>query len=111
MSDEKLQELLSVLPDEDEVAYRAARARLQALARIEEPRSVHHRLVWAPGLALAALVLIVAVIVFRGSTPIPSMPITMESSSPETQQDRLRMKWVLSDGTRVLWTFRKDLNL
>jgi hypothetical protein len=100
MSDEKLQDLLRTLPGEDEIAFRAARARHRALARLDEPR----RWSFAPALAMAALVLIVAGLLFRGRESSPTQ-IATSMAPVERQQESLRMKWVLSDGTRVLWTF------
>ncbi len=109
MSDEKLREILSVLPEDDALAAGAARSRMRALARLREEPPARPRwfVTWAPGLAVAALVLIVVGVVqiFRTPAPLPVAP-------PERVSDqRLQMHWVLSDGTRVHWTFTKDSNL
>ena len=104
MSDEKLQDLLRTLPDEDEIAFRAARAKRRAMARLDEPR----RWSLAPVLAMAALVLIVAGILFLGHRSSSPTQIATSMAPVERQQQSLRMKWVLSDGTRVLWTFHNQ---
>ncbi len=109
MSDEQLNKLLSVLPADDAVAAAAARSRRKALARLDEPlRSRPRRFfAWAPGLAVAALVLIVA-----GAVQLLRSPAPPAASPPErVSAERLQMHWVLSDGTRVHWTFTKDFNL
>lgn len=109
MSDERLRQLLSVLPEDDTLAAGAARSRQKALARLDvEPTTRPRRFfIWAPGLAVAALALIVvgAVQVYRAPAPAPVAP------SERVSDQSLKMYWVLSDGTRVHWTFTKDFKL
>jgi len=112
MSDDKLKNILSVLPDEDEIRSRAARARQRALARLDHAAPVvETRISWIPSLAMAALVLLVAGIVYQIRPPASPGPVASSSGAAEREQERLRMKWVLRDGTRVLWTFNRSSNL
>ena len=111
MSDEKLRQLLSVLPEDGALAAGAARSRRKALARLDEELAVRPRVfsAWAPGLAVAAMVLLVvgAVQIFQAPEPGPPLLTPPERASDQ----RLQVHWVLSDGTRVHWTFTKDSNL
>ena len=103
MSDEKLRQLLSILPDDGEIAAGAARSRRKALARLNgEARPVRRKLWWAPAVAVVAVVLTIV-----GAVRI----LTMPPASPEAvvAPEPLRMHWVLSDGTKVHWTFHRNL--
>jgi hypothetical protein len=112
MSDERLKKLLSTLPEKDELDSRAARARHRALARLDEPAPIIVRqYVWGPAMVVAALALLVIGVFFRVPAPVPQTLVATSSQQKKQPQERLRMKWVLRDGTRVLWTFRKDLKL
>jgi hypothetical protein len=112
MSDQRLKELLSTLPENDELESRAARARHRALARLDEPAPIIVRkYVWGPAMVVAALALLVIGVFFRAPAPAPQTLVAASSQPKKHPQERLRMKWVLSDGTRVLWTFKRDLNL
>jgi hypothetical protein len=112
MSDEKLEDLMNTLPDEGEIAFRAARARHRALARLDEPEPARVPWLvtwnWVPALTVAAAFLIFAGVLFRTGGPAPATQVAMNAAPAERQQESLRMKWVLEDGTRVIWTFRED---
>ena len=107
MSDEKLRQLLSVLPEDQALAAGAVRSRRKALTRLDEDPAWKPRRFprWTPGLAAAAMVLLIvgAVQIFR--TPPP--PVSPERASVQ----RMQVHWVLSDGTRVQWTLIKDPDL
>ncbi len=147
MSDDKLRQLLSALPEEDEIRMRAERARRRALARLEEPAPASRRWLWAP--ALAAAVVLVALGLWKGATnwsrqPLekaaltkstppaqapaqegetdrsltvaaqnrPASKVAAESRArPRTEQPRLELHLVLSDGTRVQWILDKNFKL
>lgn len=136
MSDEKLRQLLSTLPPEDEIADRAERARHQALARLEEPAPARPGWVWAPASALSIALIAGALwaaklwrvqpLVWSPPTPqIASAPLRPPAPTPPPArqvahrqaptrilaQKRLQVHWVLSDGTQVEWTFDKDFSL
>ena len=112
MSDDKLKELLRTPPDADEVAFRAARARRRALDRLDEPEPVRVPWLlawnWGPALTVAAALLILAGVVFQTGRPSQPIEVAMSSSPARSEPESLRMKWVLEDGTRVIWTFRED---
>ena len=110
MSDERLRELLESLPDEREIQSRAARARTRALARLDERRPVARGWFWAPAAVALATLVVIAGLLLHGSRPSPPV-VAQRSPVVQQKQENLRMKWVLSNGTRVLWTFREDFKL
>jgi hypothetical protein len=112
MSDEQLRDFLGSLPDQSEIAFRAARARHRALSRLDEPELARAPWFlsgnWAPALTLAIAFLIFAAVLFRTGGPAPATQVAMHAPSAKSQPKSLRMKWLLEDGTRVIWTFRED---
>ena len=75
MSDEKMRELLSVLPEEDEIAEGAARARRRAMARLEEPAPARRwGWVWAPAMVVLAG-LVVAGLWMRQARRVETMAV------------------------------------
>lgn len=108
MSEKRLRELLSVLPDEVETGARAARARRRALARLEAPARARPTWRW-----VAAAVLVVLVVVggrWLGEARRAERNGAQPSAS-QLRQERLELHLVLSDGTRVQWIFVQDFNL
>ncbi len=113
MSDEKLNELLTTLPDDGEAALRAARARRRALARLDAPQPSRPSWFlfreWGAAFTVAAAILILAgVLLLRSGAPPANSGIAVTRPPAASKPDTLRVKWVLADGTRVLWTFRED---
>jgi len=103
MSENRLRDLLAVLPDEDESAARAARARRRALARLGAAAQPRKRRLWAP--ALATVLMALGLLWWREAQraePDLAQPL---------QPERLELHWVLSDGTRVQWVFAQDFSL
>jgi len=135
MKDRKLRQLLSMLPEEEEIARRAARARRRALARLEEPEPARRGWRWAPAAALTVLLVASAAWVSRAwrvdplvwtppapriasvpaaplaPAPAPAVRKASRRAAPGPRQERLEMHLVLSDGTRVLWTFDRKFTL
>jgi len=133
MNEEKLQSLLSALPEEFEIAERAARARGRALARLDDARPVRH--VWRWATCLAALPVLLAgiwLVQLSRVQPLPWTPPAPQIAAPDLRapvavaagqpvrrrphrpalaQQRLEVQWQLSDGTRVQWTFSEDFSL
>ncbi len=131
MSDQELRKLLSILPDEPELSTRAARARRRALARLDQPAPIARPWRWAPAVAAAVALLAggawvervwrVPPLVWTPPTPVVSPAATLspapsapppESARPVApERERLQVHFVLSDGTRVQWTFEKNFAL
>ena len=129
MKDQKLRQLLSILPEEPDLGTRAARARGRALSRLDHSQPAPRRWLWVPAMALAVVLGIGAMwisriwtvqpLVLQPAVPvIAQVPLTLPApappprkAAPPLKQDRLQVQWVLSDGTRVLWTFDKDFSL
>ena len=98
----KLDELLRVIPDDAE--FRAARARRHALARLDEEFAPLRPWSWRPALALAAVCLL-AIALITGRPGKPPAAVEPEHAKP------VRMQMILSDGTRVEWTFDENFRL
>jgi len=133
MTQEKLRSLLSALPEESEVAVRAARASRRALARFDDAGPVRHLWRWAACLAPVPVLLAAIWIasVWRvqplpwtppqpqiaapdlgRSVAVPAkQPVRRRPVRPVLAQKRLELQWELSDGTRVQWTFSEDFSL
>ena len=134
MNDQDWRQLLSVLPAEEEIAARAGQARRRALARREEPAPVGHGRFWAPALAASVGLVAGAAWITNAwrvdplvwTPPAPRIaaadlraPAVIEARTPARRRparrtlarQRLEVHWVLSDGTRVQWTFDKKFNL
>ena len=135
MSEQKLRNLLSALPEEAEIAERAARARRWALAGFQsrDRKGVDRRL-WRWAACLAPAPVLVAAFWVANLwrlEPLPWTPPPPKIAAAELQplaappaqrpvrrpqplvlpQPRLEVQWVLADGTRVQWTFSKDFSL
>jgi len=133
MSQDELRQLLSSLPEDAELAARAARARRGALARLEQPVRARGGWLWAPALAVFVLVLAAGVWANRArrvepllwSPPAPHiavapLPAPQRATAPKRiprpapragKQERLELHLALSDGTRVQWIFDKNFSL
>ena len=128
MTDGNLRDLLSVLPDGEEIALRAGRARRRALARLEEAQPAWRWWRWAACLAPGPAVLALAVLLHHAwrieplawTPPAPQVaaaelrapaPAPVRRPRLAPQAKHLEVRWVLSDGTRVQWTFDPNFNL
>ena len=131
MSEERLRQLLSALPEEEEIAAGAARARRRAMARLDEAqgkvRPAWRRWLWAACLVPSPALLVLAILAWNPwrveplgfKLPGPQIPVTdLRAPAPTPgrrppveRRQRLEVHWVLSDGTRVQWTFDKDFRL
>jgi hypothetical protein len=100
----KYEALMRAAPDAAEVERRASRARLAALARLDRSAVVPGWSRWRPAVAAGLLSLAAAALMLR--TP-DSPPVPAQSAS----QEAVRLQMVLSDGTRVQWTFHDDFKL
>ena len=119
-----LRQMLSAVPDEAELQTRAARARRRALAALGQPEPATRRWLWAPAAALSLVLVAGAVwvqslwrvepLVLQPPAPVvaevPAAPAPVKTPA-RPSQDRLQVQLVLSNGTRVLWTFDKDFSL
>ncbi len=94
MSDDRLKQILSVRPSEDDVTLRSARARKWAIAsyRPDPQRGWWHRSVAAA--ALASLLLVAWTV---------QEPTDSVSPDANGNRPRMEMKLQLSDGTQVTW--------
>ena len=91
-----MRDLLSVTPPGDQVRDAGRRARLNALARIEEkPRPSRAAL-----LTFACAITTAFLLLFAAREPQPS-----------PAQPPLRVNMTLTDGTKVVWTFDDNLAL
>jgi hypothetical protein len=122
------EELLRQLPED--AGERAARARRNAISRLDErPARSWRSWLWAPALAT---LLIIGVLWFRQAwrvEPIawqpPAPPVgavawqTLAGPRPSAppnrdrkgaDPERLQVQLALSDGTRVYWTFDRNFN-
>jgi hypothetical protein len=94
-----MRDLLSVRPPDEHVREASRRARVKALARLNEtPKPNTLALLKLTFAAPAVFLLLIAL-----RTP-PARP-------PEPVQPPLRMNMTLTDGTRVIWTFDDNLAL
>jgi hypothetical protein len=80
------------------------------MARLDERKPLSRGWLWAPAAVALATLVVIAGLLLQGSHPSPPVVAT-HSPAVEHRQENLRMKWVLSNGTRVLWTFREDFDL
>ena len=129
MTGGNLRDLLSVLPDEEEIALRAGRARRRALARVEEVQPARRWWRWAACLAPGPVALALAVLLHHAwrieplawTPPAPQIAAAelrapapapvRRATRPAPQTKRLEVRWALSDGTRVQWTFDPNFSL
>jgi hypothetical protein len=134
MSENPLQQLLSIEPDREELATRAARARRNALARLGDRQPARRAWLWAPALALTAVLVAcaawtasvwrvqpwvwtpphpgIAAADLQPRTPAPERRIVRHRTPRSAgSAQRLEVYWALSDGTRVQWTFDRNFSL
>ncbi len=94
-----IRDLLSVRPPEEQVREASRRARIGALARLNErPKPNTATLI---KFAFAATALVLLLIELRTPPAQPPLPV----------QPPLRVNMTLTDGTRVVWTFDDNLAL
>ena len=125
-----MRKLLSVLPDDEEIALRAGRARRRALARLDEVQPTRRWWRWAACLAPGPVALALAVLLHHAwrieplawTPPAPQIAaaglrgpapasVRRPPSRAAQQGKHLEVRWVLSDGTRVQWTFDPNFSL
>ena len=92
----RMRDLLSFTPPGDQVRDASRRARLGALARLDEKPSLSRSAVITFACAMTAAILLL----FAAREP-----------KPATAPPPLQVNMTLTDGTRVVWTFDDNLAL
>jgi hypothetical protein len=116
-----MHDILAAEPAEPEIAARASRARLRALAAFDATPEAQAPW-WAvfeamPVPSAAALAVVLGLAAFLVSQRAPDAPLQSEARpgaaapAANPRKARLEMNFQLSDGTKVRWVFNENFAL